>query len=96
MIFFKIINKFDYKKYVKAEKEDSKIQLLLEIANMYRTLSAMFLMLTIFVLVIRFLPVNIMTSCCCLLLVYFVLFILFAVAFRKQYKYILERINVGN
>ncbi len=96
MILFKFLCKFDYKKYAKAEKEDSKIQLLLEIANTYRTLSATFLMLTIFVLAIHFIPINTETSHCCLALIYFILFILFAVAFRKQYKYILERIEANN
>ena len=96
MIKIELIHKLNYENYVKAEKVDSKVQLLLEITNMYRTLSAMFLVQTIVVLVIRFLHINNMSSHCCLALVYFLLFVLFALAFKKQYKYIEERVDANN
>lgn len=95
MIYSHFIEEFDYKEYANAEKKDSKIQLLLEIANTYRTLSATFLVLTILILAFHFFPISCMSPRCCLGLLYFLLFLLFAIAFKKQYKYLIKRIEAN-
>jgi len=95
MIFFHFIEEFNYTKYANAEKKDSKIQLLLEIANTYRTLSATFLVLAVLTLVAHFFPISCIVPHCCLGFLYFLLFLLFAIAFKKQYKYITKRIEAN-
>lgn len=87
------ITKHDYDKQIKAESKDSKVMLLLEICNTYRTISAVFLLLTILCIVNFIKPLNISHPCACWGIVSFLLCILFGVAFCKQYKYVEKRIN---
>lgn len=83
----------DYKQYISASNEDSKLDILLEINNMFRTMFAM-----CFVLLIGKLYIYI-----CLTvkvigvfekeIVLFGVFLLFAYSYRKQTKYIKRRVE---
>lgn len=89
------IEKHDYKKQTQAEKADSKVMLLLEICNTYRTLSTMFLILSILSVINCYFECNIWKSNYCWTTIFFLLFILFLISFCKQYKYVEERIQAN-
>lgn len=86
----------DYKHYVNACKKDSKIELLLEVSNTYRTLLSM--IITLFLskiynlLSIKF---NLDDSIS-LIIVSFFIFILFLFSYKKQTNFIIKRINANN
>lgn len=87
-----IIKKSDYKKYVKACTKDTKIELFVEIANMYRT----FYVGAIVCLIATFLPhqhvfdFNIFLT----RLALFAAIALFFVSYRKQSGYINKRVEM--
>ena len=90
-----IVKYAPYKDYIKAEKEDKKISLLLAKNNMYRTFVAMSGMLLSYRLVAR------VSNMPCLawmhhykfeILLLFV-FVLFVVSFRKQTSYVRKRVE---
>lgn len=86
-----------YPLYLKASKKDSKIDTLVEINNMYRTMVSLFAFITIYRsanCVLHKLNANPTIIEIATLVG---LFVLFAFSFRKQTKYIIERIdNVNN
>ena len=94
------IEKHDYKKQTEAEKKDSKVMLLLEICNTYRTLGAAFSVLSLICLVDLIPRVEIFSESSSLnLLLYAILFalvaVLFIFSFLKQYEYVEERIQAN-
>jgi len=92
MIRWHIIEKIDYSKLVKAEKEDSKVMLLLEICNTFRTLSATFFVLTLLMLMEGCLNIELNFSNKEIALCFFIA-VLFLLSFKKQYKYVKSRIE---
>jgi len=85
----------EYKKFVTASKQDSKIELFSEINNMYRTLCSLFLLLIlvkvyeIFLLRVSFLEKH------SGIIIVLLLFLLFLFAYKKQTKYITKRIDLN-
>jgi Mn2+/Fe2+ NRAMP family transporter len=83
----------DYSNFVKASKVDSKIEVLSEVNNMYRTICSLMLLEIIFVayekvasflsLSQRFGPISLL----------FALFFLFLFSYKKQTSYITKRIE---
>lgn len=83
----------DYAEFISASKTDSKIELLSEANNMYRTLSSVFiflLLLKIYELVEYQLPILKQWNSYILLVL---LLIMFLFAYRKQTNYITKRIK---
>lgn len=95
LIKCRFIKKHNYEKQTQAEKVDSKVMLLLEICNTYRTLSAIFLILSILSVINCFFECNIWKSNYCWATIFFLLFILFLISFCKQYRYVEERIKAN-
>ena len=96
MLEWKLMEEINYPLLVKAEQKDSKVMLLLEVCNTFRTLSAMFLVLTILMLSEKCTQIGLAVSnlkiggC-------FFLFVIFLLSFRKQYNYVRKRTEVvGN
>lgn len=86
----------DYKDFVSASKNDPKIELLSETNNMYRTLCALFLMLVMLkVYSIAEAAYPIITSWSEYILSALLL-AMFLFSYRKQSKYIVERVKVNN
>lgn len=86
----------DYKNYISASKKDSKIELLSEVNNSYRTIVSMFLLL----LSLKFYrysiaKINISDEISLGILVS-ILFILFMYSYRKQTNYITKRVKANN
>ncbi|MCB0326301.1 MAG: hypothetical protein KDD52_01655 [Bdellovibrionales bacterium] len=83
----------DYSEYIKAEKQDSKLPVLTEVNNVYRTLCAALIVLLgvkgFDILVIKIEFLNQRKS----LLVVVLLIFLFLWSYRKQTKYIVERVK---
>lgn len=95
-VYLKWIKKHDYKKQTEAEKKDPKVMLLLEICNTYRTLGAVFLVLTLIYLLNMLPCIEIFAKSSCLILLFMVsLTVLFVFSFRKQYIYVEERIQAN-
>lgn len=90
---FKLLNRADYKEFVAAEKKDEKIQILLGVGNMYRTLIAVIIMLAVTK------GVNELVSICPGLKVVAIvcgvicLLILLIISYRKQTDYIRKRVE---
>jgi hypothetical protein len=88
-----IITRDDYSRYISASQKDQKIDTLLETSNLYRSLCAALLIVLItyciklaaemFQLTTRSIEIGAVT----------LLLFLFVLAYRKQSKYILERIE---
>ena len=84
-----------YKDFVSVAKQDPTLEILSEANNMYRTLCALFMSLgalRLFDVVVRFLGLS---SVIGLSVLFAVLFLLFAFAYRKQTAYIVQRIEAG-
>lgn len=84
-----------YKDYVQVSAIDPTLETLSEVSNMYRTLCALFLMLLatkIFEMVTMYLNMRGNTSA---YILFAVLLVLFALSFRKQTKYITQRVEAG-
>jgi hypothetical protein len=86
----------EYKSFIKASKNDPKIDLFSEINNMYRTICSMFLLLLAFRLfdfiekeapIIKSWNIEILII---------ILFCLFIFSYRKQTKYVKDRVEVNN
>jgi uncharacterized membrane protein YozB (DUF420 family) len=91
----KFIKFADYPDYVNASKTDSKLEILSEANNMYRTFVSMF---SIFFLIIGFQSIseyfNILKDKQDLI-VLSILFLLFLFSYRKQTNYITKRIKTS-
>lgn len=85
----KFIKFKDYNNYVECEKKDSKIALLSEKNNMYRTFLSVFVILLILYLALTFVGFIIFSGWTCTLLFGFTL--LFSFSYRKQTQYIFSR-----
>lgn len=86
----------EYKHFVSASKKDDKIELLSEVNNTYRTITAMFVILLLLKLYNHFqvlweIPQNVTT----LTLIVLVL-LMFLFSYRKQTNYITKRIDANN
>ena len=90
-----LFQRTDYKEIIKAELKDSKVNMLLQVSNTYRTMAAVFLVLVIIMLI---------NKCHCLGFVFaswlvwlsIGLVILFIFSFRKQYNYAGNRAKFVN
>lgn len=83
----------DYEQFISASKKDSKIELLSEINNMYRTLSSLFILLLLLKLYERIesdLPILKDWNSYILLVL---LLFMFLFSYRKQTNYIIKRIK---
>ena len=84
-----------YKDFIKASEKDPKIEVLSEANNTYRTLSALFIILLFLKLYEK-----LEDKCAFLrgrggILLIFLLFIMFLFAYRKQTRYITDRIDTS-
>jgi hypothetical protein len=86
----------DYKHYVNACKKDSKIELLQEVSNTYRTLLSM--IITLFLLKIyNLLSIKFnLDSSITLVIVSSFIFILYLFSYKKQTNFIIKRIDANN
>lgn len=85
----KIIKYADYNKYIKASKEDDKLEILQREANQYRTYIVTFIILAIVQSYICIVNKNFT-----IILVLFIgLAILFTLAYKKQIKFIVDRVE---
>jgi hypothetical protein len=94
--WIKFLKFSEYKKFVSASKQDSKIELFSEINNMYRTFCSLFLLLSLakfyetFLLKISFFENN-----SGIILIVFLL-LLFLFSYRKQTNYITKRVEFNH
>jgi sterol desaturase/sphingolipid hydroxylase (fatty acid hydroxylase superfamily) len=91
--FTSFIHFKDYKDFVKAEKEDPKIDLLSEVNNMYRTLCSLFLMLLLLLVFEKIAMIWAFLNYNSLIILIIALLVLFMFSYRKQSKYISDRID---
>lgn len=92
----KWVNYADYSNYIKASKKDDKIDVLSEVNNSFRTLFSMCLILittNVYMLIVSWLEIP-QTYNKFIILV--VITLIFAVAYRKQTKYVADRVNKAN
>lgn len=86
----------DYKEYVKASKQDLKIELFSEVNNTYRTLNSMLIILLLLKLYricsLRFEISNTLS----LIVLTFIITVLYLFSYRKQTSYITKRIDANN
>jgi len=86
----------DYKDFVMASKKDEKVELLSEVNNTYRTITALFLILLI-TKVYKYFQVKLnISDCLTSLILIIVIFILFLFSYRKQTNFITKRISTCN
>ena len=85
-----------YSDFVSAFKKDSKIEVFLETNNMYRTFSSMFILLLLLKLYEFVELVFPMLNRYNLYILLVLLLIMFLYSYRKQTKYIVNRIKVNN
>jgi hypothetical protein len=84
-----------YKDFVHVSANDPSLETLSEVNNMYRTLSALFFVLIVikpFEIVMGWLNLNVDTTA---YILFVMLFALFALSYRKQTKYITQRVEAG-
>lgn len=96
--FLKKINflKFrEYKKYVSASKKDTKIELLSEVNNTYRTLNSMMVLLLLLKLYKTLSTKYGFDTSVSLITLTILIFILFIFSYRKQTNYITKRIDAN-
>lgn len=89
----KILSFVDYKNFQKASDKDSTINILSEVNNMYRTLTALFvaiIFLKIYVSLEKSLPLLLDFRYEILIVLILIIFLL---SYRKQTKYIVSRVN---
>jgi len=91
--WIKFIKYSDYKKYLSASKEDSKIELFSEINNMYRTLCSLFLLLLLIKIYETYLAGLKFFESYDSILIVLLLLLIFLFSYRKQTKYISKRVE---
>lgn len=89
----RLVTFVDYGKLVEASKADSKIDVLSETNNLYRTLCALFLLLLLVVLFDRFALLLPWLVDGVPYIVNVILLVMFLFAYRKQTAYIFDRVN---
>lgn len=88
------IKKVQYSEYISAESKDSKIDILSEINNMYRTFFSLFFILSalsIIPLIHNYNIKSLIISC-----VFFGLFLLYVFSYKKQTNFIVKRVQAIN
>lgn len=85
----KFIKYADYNKYIKASEEDNKLEILQREANQYRTYIATFIILTI----IQSYTCIVNKNFSMILILFVGLAILFTLAYKKQIKFIIDRVE---
>ncbi len=96
--FFKAVSfiKFsEYKDFVAAARSDPKIDLLSEVNNMYRTISALFIVILVLILYSSIEDILPVLKDASVLVLIIVLLIVFILSYRKQTKYIVKRIKAA-
>ncbi len=96
----KFVRFVDYPIYIKTSKTDSKIEILSEVNNMYRTLCSAFFILLVINIIELFPAIRILDNYLDLIIIFLIL-ILFLFSYRKQTKMIKDRadnaeINISN
>lgn len=85
----------EYKDFVSASKKDEKIEILSETNNMYRTITAMLILLFLAKL-FELISLNLnLTQNTETMILFSALFLLFLFSYRKQTNYITKRINLN-
>lgn len=91
--WLKFLKFSDYSKFVETSKVDSKIELLLEVNNMYRTLCSLFLIISFAKVYETYLAeLSFFKSYEAILLITLLL-LLFVFSYRKQTNYITKRVH---
>ncbi|EOR19978.1 hypothetical protein A500_19239 [Clostridium sartagoforme AAU1] len=85
----------EYKDFVKASKKDSKIEVLSESNNMYRTFIALFTILIITKIYYNLSQKFIILNSIWKVLILVILLILFLMSYRKQVNYIKKRVDIN-
>lgn len=91
--WIKFLKYSDYKKFVRASKEDPKIELFSEINNMYRTLCSLFLLLSLTKIYETYLAELKFFESYESIFILALLLLLFLFSYRKQTKYITKRVE---
>ncbi|HHA1755461.1 TPA: phosphohistidine phosphatase [Enterobacter kobei] len=92
IIWVRLVRFESYDKYVAACKVDGKIELLQEIANMYRTLCIVFIAIIVSLFIItHFTGVTYFFG----IYIYAAMFILFSISYIKQTRYIVKRVKAA-
>lgn len=89
----KFVKFVDYKLFLKASKEDSKISILSETNNMYRTFIALFISILIVKIYNYYSNIYIVLKNYSDIIIITALLILFLVSYKKQVNYIKDRVN---
>ena len=82
----------DYPKYIAAAKKDTKIELLSEVNNTYRTITSMLLLLMLAKFYEYLVTIRPALTTLTLWIVMILLFLLFLFSYRKQTNYISKRV----
>jgi hypothetical protein len=88
-----IVKYADYSDFIVASDKDKKLEVLLEVNNMYRTFIALFLSITLTTIYKYFLQKICFINEYNLYIIFIVLLVLFIFSFRKQTKYIYDRVQ---
>jgi hypothetical protein len=92
---FHFIILLEYSRFVKVSKEDSKLNMLSEVNNMYRTICSMLLIESVFVIYEKIAQYCTLLQVIDRYLLLLSLFALFIFSYRKQTKYICKRIEAN-
>ncbi len=86
------LERIDYKNVILAERKDTKVNMLLQVSNTYRTMAAVFFTLLIVAVVNKCTSLDLQFSCG---LIWFsvIMVILFSLSFIKQYNYVKKRVD---
>jgi hypothetical protein len=96
LTFLKIIKKHSYTDFLIASKKDAKIEILLEVRNMYRTLCALFFIIGIIYFFQTDYPTLHLAHDQYLLPLIIFLFSLFLISFYRQNNLLFQRISTIN
>jgi hypothetical protein len=86
----------DYKFYILASKQDTKLELLSEVNNTYRTVSSTFVLLILLKAYKSFSEKIIISNTLTLFIATVLILVLFLFSYRKQTNYITRRIDTNN
>ena len=86
------LERIDYKNVILAERKDTKVNMLLQISDTYRTMAAVVFTLLIVAAVNKCTSLDLQFSCG---LIWFsvIMVILFSLSFIKQYNYVKKRVD---
>ena len=88
----RLIKYADYNKYIQASEEDNKLEILQREANQYRTYIATFIIL----LIIQSYTCIVNRNFSIILILFVGLVVLFILAYKKQIKFIVNRVENQN